>query len=404
MPGSIEERLDKILEDTPILDTHNDLPYLLRVQLHNEIEGNRFCFNGDLESHTDVPRLVKGRVGAQFWSVFIECKNPDPLYQDFNQPNSAVRDTLEQIDVTKRALAKVPEVFELCNTVDEAKDAYRRGKIASMLGAEGLHQVDVSIAVIRQFYDLGVRYITLTHNCDNPFATAASSVAGGLPDKGLTEYGKAGIKEMNRLGMMVDLSHVSYQTMHDTLDVTKAPVMFSHSSAYSITQHRRNVPDDVLKRIKELDGVVQVNFYPLFIKQTEEKNKHGLPKTTIQDAVDHILHIAKVAGWKHVGLGSDFDGIPEGPEGLEDVSKYPDLIKRVMERSNATDDDIRGFIGGNLLRVWKKTEEVAAVMQEHEPIVEDNWPDRTWDFWKSAASLPKLDKDVTVDENACING
>jgi membrane dipeptidase len=388
---SLDERLDRLLVDTPITDTHNDLPYLLRVQLHNEFQhDNRFKFDDKVISQTDIPRLKKGKVGAQFWSVFIECRGPHALYQDFNLPNSAVRDTLEQIDCTKRLLSSYPEVFEMAYTSADLISAYKRGKIASMLGAEGLHQVDVSIAVIRQYFDLGVRYITLTHNCDNPFATAASSVTGGLPDKGLTKYGESAILEMNRLGMMVDLSHVSHKTMHDVLNVTKAPVIFSHSSAYTITKHLRNVQDDVLARLKELDGVVQVNFFPSFITQTDKKTKLGYPYASIDDAVDHILHIVKVAGWKHVGLGSDFDGIPEGPEGLEDVSKYPDLIKRVMERSpEATDEDIKGLMGANLIRVWEKNEQVAKELG-YLPPVEDNWQERKWEFWDGAPMLPAI--------------
>lgn len=380
------ERLENLILRTPIIDTHNDFPYLLRVQLHNEFESNKnFKFDGKLESHTDLPNLLKGRVGVQFFSCFIECKDEDYKYQDFNKPNSAVRDTIEQIDVVKRLANVYSEHMKYVRNSEEALEAYYSGKIAISMGVEGLHQVDTSLGVLRRFHELGVRYVTLTHNCDNPFATAASSVKAGLPDKGLTPYGVECIKEMNRLGLIVDLSHVSHKTMLDALETTKAPVMFSHSSAFSVTPNVRNVPDDVLLKVKENGGVVCVNFYPAFISTNKDKT------ATIQDAVKHILYIANLIGWEHVGLGSDFDGIPEGPKGLENVGKYPDLIKMVMSVSGATNEEISMLMGENVMRVWKQNEMIASLLQkQEEPVVELNWENRVWKFFTYAKDFPEI--------------
>ncbi|RLV88413.1 hypothetical protein JA9_004298 [Meyerozyma sp. JA9] len=383
---SAESRLADICKSTPIVDTHNDFPYLLRLQLHNEFQSEpKFTFTSALKSNTDLPRLKKGRIGVQFFSCFIECKFSDHLYQDFNKPNSAVRDTMEQIDVTKRLTQAYPSDLALVHSADEAIKQYKSGKIAIALGVEGLHQVDSSLAVLRMYHELGVRYITLTHNCDNPFATAASSVVGGLPDKGLTPFGKDCILEMNRLGIMVDLSHVSLQTMYDALETTKAPVIFSHSSAFALTNNERNVRDEVLLKVKENGGVVCVNFFPEFIV----KEGHSVDDVSIDDAADHLMHIVNLIGWDHVGFGSDFDGIPCGPRGLEDVSKYPDLVYKLMDRSKATDDDIAKAMGGNVMRVWREAEKVSQQSKGVAP-VETNWEKREWRFFQYLTELPEL--------------
>ncbi|ONH73960.1 hypothetical protein BOH78_2855 [Pichia kudriavzevii] len=346
----IDEKFDQIVKRFPIVDTHNDFPYSLRCQLHYEISTTpEFDFDSLLTSHTDLVRMREGKIGIQFFSCWIECKNDDPLYQDFNTPTTIVRDTLEQIDVVKRLVDEYSNSLKFVKTSDEALQSFRDSKgkkISITLGVEGLHQVDLSLAVVRQYFDLGVRYITLTHNCDNPFATAASSVTGGLPDKGLTSFGRDCIKEMNRLGMMVDLSHVSYKTMLDTLECTQAPVIFSHSSSFTLTPHERNVRDDVLKLVKDNGGVVCINFLPQFLKR-EGKSADDV---TIDDAVAHLVHIITLIGWDHVGFGSDFDGIPCGPKGLEDVSKYPELVKKVWEVTNATEEQIVKLMGLNVVR------------------------------------------------------
>jgi membrane dipeptidase len=387
--ASIEHRFEQLSKSVPIVDTHNDFPYSLRVQFHNEIHSNLgkdFDFDSYLTSHTDLKRMQEGRLGIQFFSCFIECKDPDYLYQDFNKANSAVRDTLEQIDVTKRLVEEYSRSLSFVRTADEAMKSFLEGgKISVTLGVEGLHQCDLSLAVVRQYYDLGVRYITITHNCDNPFATAASSVSAGRPDLGLTEFGKECIQEMNRLGVMVDLSHVSYKTMLDVLAFTKAPVIFSHSSVYTLTNHERNVRDDVLKLVKENGGVVCINFFPLFLRQ----RKNGRSPVTIEDAVDHIRYIIDLIGWDHVGFGSDFDGIPQGPVGLEDVSKYPELIKRVWLETGASEEQISKLMGLNVVRVWKEAEIVSSKMKKMLP-VESNWCDRRWEFYEYAKEFPEI--------------
>lgn len=377
--STIEERFDKLACKVPITDTHNDFPYLLRSQLHYEINTTPgFDFDSLLTSQTDLVKMKEGRVGLQFFSCWIECKNEDYLYQDFDQPNTIVRDTLEQIDVVKRLVDKHSKNFKFVHNSKDALDNYAKtgGKqISITLGVEGLHQVDLSLAVVRQYYELGVRYITLTHNCDNPFATAASSVTGGLPDKGLTSFGKDCVLEMNRLGMMVDLSHVSYNTMVDTLAITKAPIIFSHSSVYNLSPHLRNVQDDILDKVKENGGVVCVNFFPQFLKK--EGQEFG--DVTIDDALNHVKYIINRIGWDHVGFGSDFDGIPCGPKGLEDVSKYPDLVKKLWADMDADESQIAKVMGLNVIRVWSQCEEVSQMMKDEIPF-ESNWEGRKWIF------------------------
>lgn len=378
-----QSRLQRLSKVTPIVDTHNDFPYLIRSQLHNRFQAEPgFDFN-HTTAHTDLERLKQGQVGLQFFSCFIECKDPDPLYQDFNKPNSAVRDTMEQIDVVKRLSSQYN--LAVVYNCDDAWKEFKAGKFVVTMGVEGLHQVDSSLGVLRLYYDLGVKYITLTHNCDNPFATAASSVEAGLEDKGLTKFGRDCVFEMNRLGMMVDLAHVSHKTMHDALEVSKAPVMFSHSSCYSLCSHLRNVPDDILLKLKENSGVICINFFPLFLKKAGQ----DIHDVSIDDAVDHIVHVIDLIGWDYVGLGSDFDGIPKGPKGLEDVSKYPDLIYKVMDRTNATDEQIMKLMGGNTMRVWKASEVVAALMKNEIPC-ESNWDDRKWAFSAYINYFPEL--------------
>lgn len=379
MNTDLMRKFRNLNKKVPIVDTHNDFPYTLRTQLHYELhaEGTNFDFDKELTCHTDLGKMKEGGLGIQFFSCYIECKGKNELYENFNEKNNIVRDTLEQIDIVRRLVDEYPHKLKFVRTADEALANYldsKNNSISITLGIEGLHQADLSLAVVRQYFDLGVRYITLTHNCDNPFATAASSIILGKEDKGLTKYGIDCVKEMNRLGMMVDLSHVSYKTMIDVLKVAKAPVIFSHSSAYSMTHHERNVRDDVLKLIKQNDGVVCVNFCPAFIR------KKGAERATIEDAVNHIKHIIDIAGWDHVGIGSDFEGIPEGPEGLEDVSKYPALVTKLWNLTNASEKEISKFMGLNVLRVWRKCEEVSREMSSQMLPVETNWVGRIWEF------------------------
>ena len=255
-----EARTTRILQTTPLIDGHNDLPYLIRLELQNQIyDTDRFAFRETLASHTDLQRMKAGRVGGQFWSIFVEC----PDIENLDDPTQSVRDTIEQIDVAKRFIAEQPE-FQYCESVSCAKQAFEKARIPGMLGAEGLHQTGNSIAVIRQLFDLGVRYITITHNCDDAYATAASTVTETGEDAGLGEIGEEGIREMNRLGMMVDLAHVSHRSMRDILDVTESPVMFSHTTCYELAKINRNAPDDVIARLPENGGVLMVMFVQRF--------------------------------------------------------------------------------------------------------------------------------------------
>ncbi|KAH3669241.1 hypothetical protein OGAPHI_001362 [Ogataea philodendri] len=388
MPAAdLHEDFKRLLKTTPVIDTHNDLPYQLRWQLHYEINEDKFKFDEPLGSQTDLQRLKQGGVGVQFFSCWMECQNPDELYSEFEVPSSIVRDTLEQVDIIKRLVDKYSKSMKFVTSADDALRNYiesDNNKISVTMGVEGLHQVDTSLAVVRQYFDLGVRYITLTHNCDNPFATACTTIIAGKEDKGLTELGHQCIKEFNRIGMMVDLSHVSYKTMVDVLKIAKAPVIFSHSSAYTITNHERNVRDDVLQMVKKNGGVVCVNFVPSFIA------REGVEEATIDDCVEHVLHIVNLIGWDHIGIGSDFDGMGStGPKGLEDVSKYPDLVVKVWEKSGASEDDIKKFMGLNMLRAWKECELVSEAMKNELP-VEANWSGRQWRFPDYITLCPEL--------------
>ncbi|PLB46455.1 dipeptidase [Aspergillus steynii IBT 23096] len=381
-PLSIEERVEKILSETPLIDGHDDLPIFIRAFFGNHIYQENFTVpftKGNLSGHVDIPRLEEGRVGGTFWSVFVECpKN----WSDFSDENYAlsVRQTIEQVDVMSRLQQAYPDTFSEPPNGTTAAQAFREGKIISPLGIEGLHSIGNSLAYLRHFYDRGVSYATLTHNCHNRYADAAlvELPGGGIKVadplwNGVSDAGKKLIAEMNRLGMIVDLSHVSANTMRDVLggkDVwagSQAPVMFSHSSAYAVCPHPRNVPDDVLELVRARDSIVMVNFSPDFISCKASDNPNGLPEfdpehATLEHVVDHIVYIGNHIGFDYVGLGSDFDGIPAGPRGLEDVSKFPDLIAELLRRG-VSDEDAAKVAGGNLLRVWKEVDRVALKLQ-----------------------------------------
>ncbi|GLB08676.1 hypothetical protein AtubIFM57258_004578 [Aspergillus tubingensis] len=381
-PQPTQSRVDKILSETPLIDGHDDLPIFIREIFGNHIYSDDFRIpftEGNLRGHVDLPRLAEGKVGGTFWSVFVECpKN----WSDFSDATYAtsVRQTIEQVDVMLRLQQAYPNVFSEPPNGTTALQAFKEGKIISPLGMEGLHSIGNSLAHLRNFYDRGVAYATLTHNCHNRYADAALvEIPGGIKKAdpvwhGVSEAGKDLVFEMNRLGMIVDLSHVSVDTMRDVLGAGKddwagsrAPVMFSHSSAYAVCPHPRNVPDDVLELVKIRNSIVMVNFSPDFISCTASDDPNGLPEfdpehATLEHVVDHIMYIGNLIGFDHVGLGSDFDGIPTVPRGLEDVSKYPDLIAELLRRG-VSDEDAGKVAGGNLLRMWRDVDQVALQMQ-----------------------------------------
>ncbi|KAG5887853.1 hypothetical protein JTB14_005619 [Gonioctena quinquepunctata] len=325
-PQTPEERLEivkKLLKEAPLIDGHNDLPWNLRKFVHNKLKNLNLSSIREEEpwsksrwSHTDIPRLKAGLLGAQFWSATCLAK-PTPGAE-----------------------------FALVHTAQEIRSVHKGGRIASLIGVEGGHALGNSLAVLRTFYNLGARYLTITHSCDTPWATGTNTQA----QEGLSDFGRSVIKEMNRLGMIVDLSHTSMNTAKAALNVSHAPVIFSHSSAFSLCNSSRNVPDDVLRLIALNGGVIMVNFYSYHVTCNET--------ATLQDVIDHINHIRLVAGIDHVGIGAGYDGINMTPSGLEDVSRYPHLLAELLADPAWSEKDITSLAGLNLLRVFEKVEKV----------------------------------------------
>jgi membrane dipeptidase len=391
-------RVEQVLLRTPLIDGHNDLPWEIRDRFKSDlaavdlkVDTTHLPFpEGASPLMTDIPRLRAGEVGGQFWSVWVPSDMKG--YQ-------AVQITLEQMDLVKRMAARYPGDLEMAYTAADVRRIHRAHKMASMIGIEGGHQIDNSLAVLRQMYDAGARYMTLTHTVNNGWADSATDAP---VHHGLTPFGIEVVREMNRLGMLVDLSHVSPETMKAALAVAEAPVIFSHSSARALVDHPRNVPDDILRSVAANGGVVMVNFAPgyvsdarnrwdadqaaertrfnsppyvgLYIGQPERAKAalaaweqwHPRPATTLVQVADHIDHIRQVAGADHVGLGSDFDGIEDAPVGLEGVDRYPALLEELMRRG-WTDSDIAKLAGENLLRVMAAAEKVATTSRAARP-------------------------------------
>ena len=385
-----QHRVDQVLLQTPLIDGHNDLPWEIRERFKSNLAAINLAADtrhlplesGQAALMTDIPRLRAGRVGAQFWSVWIPVSTPG---------FEAVQMTLEQIDLVKRMAAQYPADFAMAYSAADIRRIHKGRKIAALIGIEGGHQINNSLAVLRQMYDAGARYMTLTHTSNTPWADSATDSPA---HHGLTPFGVEVVKEMNRLGMLVDLSHVSPETMQAALAATQAPIIFSHSSARALDDHPRNVPDDVLRAVAANGGVVMVNFAPpyvssdrnhweadhaaeqtrlssppyagLYIGQPERAKaalaeweaQHPMPVTTLAQVADHVEYIRKVAGVDHVGIGSDFDGIPDAPVGLEGVDRYPALLAELMRRG-WSDTDIAKLAGENVLRTLSAAEQVS---------------------------------------------
>ena len=359
---SLLDQASAILRETPLIDGHNDLPWQYREKASLDLS-KLDIRQPQPALHTDIPRLRRGGVGGQFWSVYVPATM---------QGKEAVRATMEQIDIVYQIADRYPDTFEIARTAADVERIFKSGKIASLIGMEGGHSIDNSLGALRMFYKLGARYMTLTHSVNTPWADSATD----KPEHhGLTPFGEDVVREMNRLGMLVDLSHTSPETMHAALRVTQAPVIFSHSSARAMNDHPRNVPDDVLARMPANGGVVMVTFVPEFISAevreydalpAEQKRREPAPRATMAQVADHIDHIRKVAGINHIGIGSDFDGITTVPQNLEDVSKYPVLVAELLRRGY-TKDDLKKILGQNVLRVMRQVEQVAARLQNASP-------------------------------------
>jgi membrane dipeptidase len=380
----------RILKQVPLIDGHNDVPWQYRKRTSNDFSALDLAHDTtELKPamHTDIPRLRAGGVGGQFWSVYVPTKLSGA---------EAVQATIEQIDVVYRMCARYPETFELALTADDVERIYRKGRIASLIGMEGGHSINNSLATLRMMYRLGARYMTLTHVKNTDWADAAGDEA---KHHGLTPFGEDIVREMNRLGMLVDLSHVTDDTMRAALRVSKAPVIFSHSSARAKCDHVRNVPDDVLRLTATNGGVVMVCFLPGYVTETDRKDSElakaererlvelhgenmekvnagmaewrkthsGTDAATLSDVADHIDHIRKVIGVDHIGVGGDFDGFTGGVKGLEDVSKYPDLFAELLRRGYSK-DDLKKIAGLNVLRALRGAERVAKELQTAFPI------------------------------------
>jgi membrane dipeptidase len=371
------ERIAELLRGAPLLDGHNDLVWELRKA--REAGEDPDVGRPAPKLHTDLPRLEEGGLRAQFWSVYVPS--------DLVDPHAAVTMTLEQIDILLGLVRRHPERLELARTADDVERIASSGKVASMIGVEGGQSIGASLGALRILARLGAGYLTLTHNDDNPWADSAT---GEHPHGGLTTFGEEVVRELNRLGVLVDLSHTSDDTMRQAIEVSAAPVLFSHSNARALCEVARNVPDDVIELVGRTDGVICVTFVPWFLtadgasanaEEWEETRRlraehpedpelvreqmerweesHAVPDSSVEDVADHVDRIRDVAGVDHIGVGSDFDGTPGTPKGLEDVSRYPALFAELAERGYS-DDDLRKIAGRNVLGLMRSAERVSA--------------------------------------------
>ena len=381
-------RVDRVLTRHPIIDGHNDFPLSVRALLNSDM-----CllnFDQDLTkeepwasfdfNHVDIPRMRKGKMGGQFWSAYIGCNSQ---YKD------ATQKFLEQIDLIHQIVDKYPKDLMWAESADDIERAMIKGKIASLIGVESGYAIASSMAILRTFYRVGVRYMTLTHGCNTPWVDAAQVESRAFPPRvnGLSDFGVKIVQEMNRLGMIVDLSHVSSDAMRKAIRASSAPVMFSHSSARAIVKNPRNVPDDVLRMVKENRGIVMVNFYSGFLVPD-----YKTQNATVLDVVKHINHIRRIAGVDYIGIGADYNGVDVTPTELSDVSFYPNLFIALIKDREFwwTDEDLGKLANGNLLRVFKEVESVRDKLAK-----EGKKPDNTW--------IPDIDIGKEENETACIS-
>lgn len=374
-PAEVSERARRVHDTAILFDGHNDLPWALRER--GDIRFERIDLAKRLEKgQTDLPRLREGGVKAQFWSVYIPSEQPHPA-----------RTVADQIDLVHRMVERYPDDLAMAYSADDVERIVKEGKIASLIGIEGGVAIENDLAQIRSFHRLGARYMTLTHNVTLDWADAATDAPR---NQGLSSFGERVVREMNRVGMLVDISHVSPETMADALRVSQAPVIASHSGAFAVAPSPRNVPDEILQQLPKNGGVVMVNFYSGFVvpeaarqvaqarKELKEKHpdpaefakamtawskSYRMPRGTIGDVADHLDHMIKVAGIDHVGIGSDFDGITSWPVGLEDVSCFPRLTQELLNRGRS-DEEVRKILGGNVLRAFREAGQVAARLQK----------------------------------------
>jgi len=387
--GAHRERAIDLLERVPLIDGHNDTPWQYRSRVDYRFSELDFNDTTHLEEprpmHTDITRLREGRMGAQWWSVYVPADIPE---------DEAVRKTLEQIDFVHRLVARHPDHFELALTASDVENIFHNGRIASLIGMEGGHSIANSLAALRMFYRLGARYMTITHSRTLDWADAA----GDTPRHGgLTGFGEEVVREMNRLGMLVDLSHVTPETMRDAIRVSEAPVIFSHSNAHALVGHPRNVPDEVIEMLPGNGGIIMVTFVEGYTSEQRRQAlaereahrarveylnpglpevvaremaawdaEHEIPTATLAQVADHIDHIRDRVGVEHIGIGADYDGIPTLPQGLEDPSTYPALFAELLRRGY-TDEALEKIAGGNLLRVLREAESVAARLRDTRP-------------------------------------
>lgn len=381
------EKARRVLSAVPLVDGHNDLPWYIRTDVpQSPLDVEAYDLRRPTSGNTDLARLKRGMVGGQFWSVYVPGDYRDSGY---------ARVQLEQIDIARRVIAKYPDVLQPALTAQDVWTAHAAGRIGSLLGMEGGHVIENSLGALRAYYDMGVRYMTLTHNVTLDWADAAADSAR---HGGLTAFGEEVVREMNRLGMLVDLSHVSPGTMSDALNVSEAPVIFSHSSARALTNVPRNVPDSILARLRRNGGVVMVTFVPGFVSQkiadhaalrrarqaevtmraggdssaaarlmTQWDDANPAPKATLADVADHIDHVKKVAGVDHVAIGSDYDGTDNQlPVGLEDVSTFPALLAE-LSRRGWSEEDLKKLAGLNVLRAMEQAERISARLRRERP-------------------------------------